>query len=235
MEERVTVEGVEYVVAYPVADGRCPHCAAPHYGRYWTPARIVASVRRWYETHGVAPSRTTFGEAGTVDKPTLRTIDDVFGKRAWSKVTKLAGVPRARMGAPSTWPNEAILDALLDWATTHGRWPQKDDWGKSSPKNPHWSQVIRRFGSWNAALKAAGRASLRSTDVTIGKVDAAPVARVLAVELAHRPLKAVAEEVDVDPTYLSKIVRGVSPEIRADYADRILTKLDHPHLLERVA
>jgi hypothetical protein len=72
------------------------------------------------------------------------------------------------------WTDEAILDAIRDWAETYGEPPASSDWNPWHCRNmlhdesralryelhprplPSFSAPIRRFGSWSRALDAAG-------------------------------------------------------------------------------
>ncbi len=56
-----------------------------------------------------------------------------------------------------TWTPEAILEAIRDWADEHGGVPPRMvDARHSGGRLPTEGSVIRRFGTWNAGLLAAG-------------------------------------------------------------------------------
>jgi hypothetical protein len=76
-----------------------------------------------------------------------------------------------RCRAPNrSWPafsDKQLLGALRAWTTEHGRPPRAADWQRRPrpgsvrwqdefPRWPPASAVIARYGSWNAALRAAG-------------------------------------------------------------------------------
>lgn len=75
---------------------------------------------------------------------------------------------------PQIWPRELILARIREWADLHGEPPAMTDWNPTRARDGfhdeararrfedaggHWpwfSIVVRRFGSWNAAIAAAG-------------------------------------------------------------------------------
>lgn len=48
------------------------------------------------------------------------------------------------------------MQAIAAWAREHGRAPSWEEWRISSERHPGAGTIVRRFGSWPAALKAAG-------------------------------------------------------------------------------
>jgi|SRR5581483_1990802 len=71
------------------------------------------------------------------------------------------------------WAAEDILQAISDWEVVHGEPPTEVDWNPWYAKRlnrpeiaeqfelangvwPSYQTVIRRFGSWNAAIVAGG-------------------------------------------------------------------------------
>jgi hypothetical protein len=53
------------------------------------------------------------------------------------------------------WTPEKIVAALSEDAKATGRTPSADSWQHKTPGRPTTSTVIRRMGSWDAALQAA--------------------------------------------------------------------------------
>jgi hypothetical protein len=49
-----------------------------------------------------------------------------------------------------------ILYAIELWHRQHLRIPTTDEWDRAGPNHPSRVTVMRRFGSWNAAMAAAG-------------------------------------------------------------------------------
>lgn len=71
--------------------------------------------------------------------------------------------------AAQDWPQERVVAAIQRWAEMFGQPPSANDWNTSSPWHkgervkrwnsgdwPYPSTVVARFGTWNAALEAAG-------------------------------------------------------------------------------
>lgn len=54
------------------------------------------------------------------------------------------------------WPQEQILDAINAFFVRTGRAPTSLDWRVATKKTPNRNQVVRRFGTFNAAIRAAG-------------------------------------------------------------------------------
>ncbi len=59
-------------------------------------------------------------------------------------------------GRPVIWTREAIIGALRSWHIRNGQPPRAADWTIGSELNPVSATASRAFGSWNAALEAAG-------------------------------------------------------------------------------
>jgi hypothetical protein len=79
---------------------------------------------------------------------------------------------RLRLGPPGCAPpgsnhrtgaasNEGIVAALRAWTARHGRPPLSSDWRRAGPDHPTAALAQARFGSWRAALEAAGVAPAR--------------------------------------------------------------------------
>lgn len=54
------------------------------------------------------------------------------------------------------WTEETILYAIDLWHRRHLQAPTSEDWKCAGADHPHRSTVARVFGSWNAAIVAAG-------------------------------------------------------------------------------
>lgn len=54
------------------------------------------------------------------------------------------------------WTRARIIEALQDEHARTGRAPTKQGWEKAAPEHPAAPTVYDKFGSWNAALEAAG-------------------------------------------------------------------------------
>jgi len=228
----VTVDGAEYVRAYPVADGRCPHCGASE--RIWTPSRVIAAIVHWYQEHGRAPKTTEWVESSP-DHPAFSIVFGLFG--SWRESIEFAGF-RVR----EAWSREEMIAAIQAWARRHGRRPTHSDWNKAAPDHPCSNQVAKRFGSWNAALDEAGfdpqgpwgvRLRVQPEADPRQTVSAAPVGEALKDYAA--PIPALAELTQTDAARLYRIINGKQLRIELATADRILTAIDRPDVLAGLA
>jgi hypothetical protein len=147
---------------------------------------IAQAVLRWIELHGSPPTvfdwdpswarrrgeewRAERFEAG--DWPSLAIVKRQFGNM--SKALFHAGV-RPRRGPVRARPNllsdEDVLDAIRRWTSRYGEPPATADWSPSRARRrgqewraeryhggdwPSVSTVVRRFGTFTAAVEAAG-------------------------------------------------------------------------------
>lgn len=222
---RVTVDGIEYVRAYPVADGRCAHC-----GRilpYWTPARIIAAACAWRAKHKASPSRTAW-KCARPGNPHVQTVEFVFGDRkTWSRFLRICGLPPAPNGAPKMWGPDEMIGALLDFRAREGRWPRKEDFNPSSPRSPHYSQVIREFRSWRGAIEMA-RGKERGPRLVAAAPLVEPVGRYLADGVSPDTL---AELSGVDEAVIRRLVKGRKTFVMEDTAEALCMAIGREDLL----
>jgi hypothetical protein len=54
------------------------------------------------------------------------------------------------------WTNETIVYAITLWYRKHSRTPLTSEWDQAGENHPSRQTVARVFGSWNAAMLAAG-------------------------------------------------------------------------------
>jgi len=54
------------------------------------------------------------------------------------------------------WPERRVLARLHAWSQEHGRPPTLEEWRRAGESHPSAATVRRLFGTWNAALVAAG-------------------------------------------------------------------------------
>jgi hypothetical protein len=71
----------------------------------------------------------------------------------WQVALHIAGHGH-RLGDP--WSRSEITHALRAWTTQHGQPPHIRHWARASTEHPNYTTVFRWFGTWRAALKAAG-------------------------------------------------------------------------------
>jgi Homing endonuclease associated repeat len=115
---------------------------------HWTRQEVVAALQGWSRRHGRSPSPRDWHETGR-DHPGATAVANLFG--GWSAALAEAGVKRV-------WQLDEIVAALSDWTVRQGRPPTSHQWQAPDPSQsrPTTQQVRTRFGSWSAALVAAG-------------------------------------------------------------------------------
>jgi hypothetical protein len=130
------------------------------YGKPDDTSRLNRVLRRWFARvmlrstdRGIeiaplpgAISPVPLGGCRLVPAPAYADRD------TWQIVLQLAG-PGHR--GKDQWRPPEITHALRVWAERHGQAPHTSEWGHATPQHPNWSTVIARFGSWNAAIRAA--------------------------------------------------------------------------------
>ena len=95
----------------------------------------------------------------------------------------------------ATWTRDAIIAAIRDWAEAHGRQPSGLDWFYAGYGHPAKKTVYERFGSWNAAIAAAG-----FTPQQVGRRGQGPTqVRVLAALNRPRRVREVQDELGLTP------------------------------------
>jgi hypothetical protein len=134
--------------------------------RPWTPELIIESLREWTRVRGRAPTVSEWTAMPTGDThPSRRAVVDCFG--SWTNALDAARVvdrtapqgaePGVR--APSrrrAFTDEHVIAALRGDADSRGRSPRRNEWKGRSRTEPGVRAVLDHFGSWNAALRAAG-------------------------------------------------------------------------------
>lgn len=82
----------------------------------------------------------------------LRSIDTDDRER---EARRAPAVGRGRRGG-FVWSRANILYAIDLWHREHLRSPSVTDWSRAGENHPAARTVFERFGSWNAAVTAAG-------------------------------------------------------------------------------
>lgn len=233
--DRITIDGAEYVRAYPVASGRCAHCGGVSAG--WTADRILAAIRKAAERAGGIPPRAWQWEKVGKTHPSSRTAQDMFG--SWSNAVRAAGYEPARHGGQVYWTRERIVAALDRWANEHGTPPKAREWMASGPWWPSHRSVLNRFGSWNAAMTAAGflprgpygvrlkrtaeRSRLLSADTLVE-----PVARYLADGVSPQTLSELS---GVDEAVIRRLSGGRKRFLREETAEALCLAIGREDLM----
>lgn len=116
---------------------------------FWTRERILWAFYLWKKAHGSYPHRKEWRYAGE-DHPADSAVLNAFS--SWEEAVEAARTHRFSRPQPD---REEIIALMKAWEAEHGIAPVAGDWNndKTYP-TPGW--VVRQFGSWNAAIEAAG-------------------------------------------------------------------------------
>jgi Homing endonuclease associated repeat len=117
--------------------------------RHYTRAEIVSELRRDAQRRGRPPRQKEWLRP-TSEGPDIGAVARIFGR--WGAGLRAAGLDPARR----RWTNGEIVEALRAWTARHSRPPLSSDWRRSATDHPTAAFVQGRFGSWRAALEAAG-------------------------------------------------------------------------------
>jgi DNA invertase Pin-like site-specific DNA recombinase len=123
----------------------------------WTDEEIVEALRAWAKQHGRAPAHLDWA-LGARERPCAQTVWCRFG--SWTRALHAAGLtpPPRKKCEPRGWTREEIIHAMCEWGDEHGRPPKGLEWARAGTVHPSAPSVRKSFGSWQAALQAAGLA-----------------------------------------------------------------------------
>jgi DNA invertase Pin-like site-specific DNA recombinase len=135
--------------------------AGPRY-QPWAKPEIIGALQAWADEHGRAPCwRDLKTQRGRC--PSAQTMLHHFG--GWNAAILAAGLEPYKLtpsGRRQRWDDQDIIQALNRWATEHGHPPADIRWRPAAREHPCSKTVRDHFGSWQAALKAAGLDSKRA-------------------------------------------------------------------------
>lgn len=117
--------------------------------KIWTREKILWAFYEWKLEHGSFPHRNAWRKAGE-NHPSDKPVIQMFG--TWEAVLRAAENFRSQRPHPD---EEEIIALMKAWHAEHGIAPVAGDWDtdKTYP-TPGW--VRQHFGTWNAAIEAAG-------------------------------------------------------------------------------
>ncbi len=118
---------------------------------YWDRDRIVAAINSHLSEHGELPTpRGWLTRDPTGARPALHNVRRHFG--SWANALEAAG----HTVDVERWDRRAMLDALRDLGRELERRPTQRDLRPKRPGWPSFGTIAAEFGSFTAALEAAG-------------------------------------------------------------------------------
>lgn len=145
----------------------CQPCAArANKAPAWTRDTVLAALREWAKETRAAPKRDDWAatpnrgrarnEKWSREYPRWPSAAEVVTHvpAGWNAALAEAGLA---LRLSPRWTRERILAALREQARRTGRVPTPRDWARATPGiHPGRSTVTRMFGTWRAAIAAAG-------------------------------------------------------------------------------
>lgn len=129
----------------------------PSNRRSWSREQIVTVLREETNRLGHVPRKHDW-ERSTTNHPNQQIVRMVFG--TWNAAVAAATLPPNRPGPPpgvvGSWSREQIITALREETNRRGHVPRGRGWKRVDRHHPSLDTVRRVFGTWNAALAAAG-------------------------------------------------------------------------------
>lgn len=128
-----------------------------HHKDEWTESEIINAIADEATVSGRTPKVSDWSAKGGT-RPSYKAIVTTFG--TWRTALLAAGLDESSMpsaGPGQGWTRPKILAALVTQATLTDSSPAKKKWRRgSSGKHPNEATVRAVFGTWSAALVAAG-------------------------------------------------------------------------------
>jgi hypothetical protein len=152
--------------ATPLASPAARHCspcagAVQQTPPRWTVETIVEAMRRWEHETGLQPTVRMWGSRRAPtskwhsEQPRWPSAGQVIAAcGSWGQAQRLAGLAPLKRG----WTREEAISALQRAARETGRVPRCAEWARATADRPPATTVRNLFGSWRAALHAAGLA-----------------------------------------------------------------------------
>jgi hypothetical protein len=117
----------------------------------WNKDIIINHIQDFYNINKRSPVDKDFYKHSIYPNPT--TVKKYFG--TWNNALEAASVPITKHNRRNNfWTNDLIIKAIKDYHIQYNRIPECRDF--KAPLYPNRMSVFRLFGSWNAAIKAAG-------------------------------------------------------------------------------
>jgi hypothetical protein len=128
-------------------------------------------------------------------------------------------------GTRRHWTDDEILDVLRAEAEA-GVGISRNEWERRE-LSPCSECIYLRFGSWAAALNAAG---LRNP--VPPQLGAAPIVSAIKAHFGDSNYSAIARSLDCDQRTVSRLLRGLHKTMAEPNADRILCQMGRPDVYQ---
>lgn len=119
----------------------------------WSNEEIIAALQEWAAAHGRPPNASEW-LAGSPDRPGSLCVRRRFG--SWERALRKAGIKPNHRRQGRYWSDVEMIHALKSWTNLNGRLPRAGDWKRARKSHPCSRSVSQRFGSFGAAVAAAG-------------------------------------------------------------------------------
>jgi hypothetical protein len=121
----------------------------------WDDSEIIGALQAWADLHGRSPSWGDWAR-GASNHPNSWTVRSHFG--SWEGALGAGGLTATPPPPPErrSWDDLDLIEALKGWSERHGHVPLSVEWLRAEPEHPSATTVRVHFGSWDAALEAAG-------------------------------------------------------------------------------
>lgn len=146
-------------------------------GAIWSRAAVIAAIRTHVDARGRPPAANEWRlAAGKSTKrgvhPQAGTVRKLFG--SFDAAVVAAGFDPYRPAR--NWPKDEVIAAMRAFADTHGRPPTSKDWRRATlpgePTHPGSKTVAKLFGSFAAAVTAAGLVPASSDERVVALIRA---------------------------------------------------------------
>lgn len=149
-QEGVKIDRVAWTRFAPLE--RQPHTRY----RFWEDAEIIGAMQAWADANGRSPTCQDWRISSYYQPISpASTVHTVGRSRARSQAGLNTGTPSIPPGTDA-WDDLDAIRALTIWTAEHGRPPAWAEWLHHPAEHPGTTTVRAHFGSWPAALAAAG-------------------------------------------------------------------------------
>lgn len=114
----------------------------------WSKEIIINKIQEFYRINNRLPKQSEFQQ--NIDYPNFSTVQNYFG--TWNKAIEASGF---NLNTYCIWNIKTIIECIRKFQNENQRIPNARDF-KNNPNYPGKTTVASYFGTWNAAIEAAG-------------------------------------------------------------------------------